>query len=817
MKNFCVFFVSALFLLSTVQAVETDYRQGLSIWFDTPNSLTGQAVWLRSNGNRGANLDREWESRSLPIGNGSLGANILGSVAAERITLNEKTLWRGGPNTSGGADYYWNVNKQSAPILKEIRQAFTEGNGEKAAQLTRKNFNGLAAYEEKDEHPFRFGSFTTMGELYIETGLSEVRMKNYRRILSLDSAMAVVQFDKEGVQYRRKYFISYPDSVMVMEFSADKAGKQDLVLSYAPNPEAQSNMRADGTDGLIYTGILTNNGMKFAFRIKAIAEGGTVTAQNDRLIVKGADRVVFLLTADTDYKMNFNPDFKNPKTYVGDDPELTTQSMMNQALSKGYETLVNNHKADYTALFNRVKLTLNPDVTGSGLPTYQRLANYRKGQPDFRLEELYYQFGRYLLIASSRPGNLPANLQGIWHNNLDGPWRVDYHNNINIQMNYWPAGPTNLSECTWPLIDFIRGLVKPGEKTAQAYFAARGWTASISANIFGFTSPLSSEIMAWNFNPMAGPWLATHIWEYYDYTRDRNFLKEVGYDLIKSSAQFTVDYLWRKSDGTYTAAPSTSPEHGPVDEGATFVHAVVREILLDAIEASKVLGVDSRERKHWQEVLAHLVPYKIGRYGQLLEWSKDIDDPNDKHRHVNHLFGLHPGRTLSPVTTPELAKAARIVLEHRGDGATGWSMGWKLNQWARLQDGNHAYTLFGNLLKNGTLDNLWDTHAPFQIDGNFGGTAGVTEMLLQSHMGFIQLLPALPDAWKDGLVSGLCAKGNFEVSISWKNNRLDEAILVSKAGTPCTVRYGDKTLSFKTIKGKVYKIKADGDKLMQIQ
>ena len=817
MKNFCVFLVSALFLLPTVQAVETDYRQGLSIWFDTPNSLTGQAVWLRSNGNRGANLDREWESRSLPIGNGSLGANILGSVAAERITLNEKTLWRGGPNTSGGAGYYWNVNKQSAPILKEIRQAFTEGNGEKAAQLTRKNFNGLAAYEEKDEHPFRFGSFTTMGELYIETDLSELRMKNYRRILSLDSAMAVVQFDKEGVQYRRKYFISYPDSVMAMEFSADKAGKQNLVLSYAPNPEAQSNIRTDGTDGLVYTGVLNNNGMKFAFRIKAIAKGGTVIAQNDRLIVKGADRVVFLLTADTDYKMNFNPDFKNPKTYVGDDPELTTQSMMNQALLKGYETLANNHKADYTALFNRVKLTLNPDVTGSDLPTYQRLANYRKGQPDFRLEELYYQFGRYLLIASSRPGNLPANLQGMWHNNLDGPWRVDYHNNINIQMNYWPAGPTNLSECTWPLIDFIRGLVKPGEKTAQAYFAARGWTASISANIFGFTSPLSSEIMAWNFNPMAGPWLATHIWEYYDYTRDRNFLKEVGYDLIKSSAQFTVDYLWHKPDGTYTAAPSTSPEHGPVDEGATFVHAVVREILLDAIEASKVLGVDSRERKHWQEVLAHLVPYKIGRYGQLLEWSKDIDDPNDKHRHVNHLFGLHPGRTLSPVTTPELAKAARIVLEHRGDGATGWSMGWKLNQWARLQDGNHAYTLFGNLLKNGTLDNLWDTHAPFQIDGNFGGTAGVTEMLLQSHMGFIQLLPALPDAWKDGLVSGLCAKGNFEVSISWKNNRLDEAILVSKAGTPCTVRYGDKTLSFKTIKGKVYKIKADGDKLMQIQ
>ncbi|MBD8983609.1 MAG: glycoside hydrolase family 95 protein [Bacteroides cellulosilyticus] len=815
MKKLQSFFIYMFFSLSASAIGTTDYTQGLSIWFDTPNNLDGQAIWLRASGLR-ANPDRAWESRSLPIGNGSLGANILGSISAERITLNEKNLWKGGPNTAKGADYYWNVNKQSAEVLKEIRQAFLDGNQEKAALLTQKNFNGLAAYEEKDETPFRFGSFTTMGELYIETGLSEIRMDNYRRILSLDSAMAVVQFDKDGTQYQRKYFISYPDSVMVMKFTASKAGKQNLILSYCPNSEAKSHLKADGNNGLVYTGILNNNGMKFAFRIKAIHKGGTLKAEDDRLIVKDADEVVFLLTADTDYKMNFNPDFKDSKAYVGNDPEQTTQAMMKQALQKGYDELYRNHENDYTSLFNRVRLQLNPEENSPNLPTYQRLANYKKGMPDYQLEQLYYQFGRYLLIASSRPGNMPANLQGIWHNNLDGPWRVDYHNNINIQMNYWPACSTNLSECTWPLIDFIRSLVKPGEKTAQAYFNARGWTASISANIFGFTAPLSNEAMSWNLNPTAGPWLATHIWEYYDYTRDKKFLQETGYELIKSSAQFTVDHLWHKPDGTYTAAPSTSPEHGPVDEGVTFAHAVVREILLDAIQASRVLGVDANERKEWENVLEKLVPYRIGRYGQLLEWSSDIDDPKDEHRHVNHLFGLHPGHTISPVTTPELAQAARVVLEHRGDGATGWSMGWKLNQWARLQDGNHAYKLYGNLLKNGTLDNLWDTHAPFQIDGNFGGTAGVTEMLLQSHMGFIQLLPALPDAWRNGSITGICAKGNFEVSISWKEGKLEKATFLSKSGAPCKVKYGDDELMFKTTKGKIYEVVLKKDHLKKL-
>ena len=640
-----------------------------------------------------------------------------------------------------------------------------------------------------------------MGEFYIETGLSTIGMSGYKRILSLDSALAVVQFNKDWVAYERNYFISYPNNVMTIRFKANKPGRQNLVFSYEPNPVSTGKMETDGNNGLVYTARLDNNQMKYVIRIHATAKGGTLSNQNGKLSVDGADEVVFLVTADTDYQINFNPDFNDPKAYVGVNPSETTATWMKDAAALGYDALFDAHYKDYASLFNRVSLSLNGGGKTDNIPTPQRLKNYRKGKPDFYLEELYYQFGRYLLIASSRPGNLPANLQGIWHNNVDGPWRVDYHNNINVQMNYWPAGSTNLAECTLPLIDFIRTLVKPGEKTAQAYFGARGWTASISGNIFGFTTPLESEDMSWNFNPMAGPWLATHVWDYYDYTRDKQFLKETGYGLIKSSAQFAVDYLWKKPDGTYTAAPSTSPEHGPIDQGTTFVHAVIREILLNAIDASKVLGVDKKERRQWEEVLENLAPYQIGRYGQLMEWSKDIDDPKDEHRHVNHLFGLHPGHTLSPITTPEFAKASKVVLEHRGDGATGWSMGWKLNQWARLHDGNHAYKLYGNLLKNGTLDNLWDTHPPFQIDGNFGGTAGVTEMLMQSHMG---LLPALPDAWKDGEVKGLCAKGNFEVNIRWKNGELEEVVILSKNGGICEIKYKHSSIKLKTTKGKTY-------------
>lgn len=819
MKQRKLYLITLLACATT--ALHAQHRP-MTIWFDEPTTLRGKAAWYGGRPERWAdgrkpiaagdamvNADPEWESRSLPIGNGSIGANVMGSIAAERITLNEKSLWRGGPGVKGGAAYYWQQNKSSAHYLADIRAAFARGDRHAVDSLTSKNFNGHAEYSILREPDYRFGNFTSMGECLISTGIDETKVGRYRRELLLDSALARVSFTADGTHYERMAFISYPDNVLAVRMRATGSARQDLVFGYSPNPVATGAITPDGGQGIVYRARLDNNGMLFVVRIRAVARDGEVKVAQGKLVATHTSDVVFYITADTDYQMNFDPDFNDPKTYVGIDPDATTQATMAAAVTKGYDRLLADHEADYRALFGRVSLTLNLDQPCSTLPTDERLQAYREGKADAALEELYFQYGRYLLIASSRAGNLPANLQGIWHNNVDGPWHVDYHNNINLQMNYWPALTTNLAECTPPLTDFIRMLVKPGTVTASEYFGARGWTTSVSSNIFGFTAPLADEEMSWNYSPMAGPWLATHLWEYYDFTRDAHFLRHTAYPIIKGSANFAADHLWHRPDGTYTAAPSTSPEHGPIDLGATFTHAVTREILIDAIAASKLLGKDKAERKGWEDALAHLAPYAIGRYGQLMEWSEDIDDPSDHHRHVNHLFGLHPGHTISPLTTPRLARASQVVLQHRGDGATGWSMGWKLNQWARLLDGDHAYTLFGNLLKNGTLDNLWDTHPPFQIDGNFGGTAGVAEMLLQSHTGMLHLLPALPSAWASGSVRGLMARGHFEVTIDWHGHLLYKVTITAHSGGPCTLRYNGHTLMFKTRKGKTYTLTFD--------
>ena len=765
-------------------------------------------------------VDPQWERRSLPIGNGNIGASLFGSVATERLSLNEITLWNGGPGTSKGPAHYWNVNKKSTDALRQIREAFAAGDSALAAQLTADNMNGVAAYERGAEPEWRFGNYTTLGELRVATGIDACDGGSYSRTLSLDSALARVSFTAGGVRYVRETFCSHPENVLVVRFTASKKGKQNLLLKYVPSMEAKVATYNVDANELLYVGNLTNNGMKVVVRIAMRHKGGKVVRDGHvGLQVKGADEVEFILTADTDYKMNFDPDFNDPKTYVGVEPMETTASWLKAAMALNYKRLMRRHLADYRPIFTRVSLSLGADAnkaltrTELEKATPDRLADYRRGVADPYLEALYYQFGRYLLISSSRAGNLPANLQGLWLANSDAPWHADYHNNINIQMNYWPVMQGGLQECAKPFVDYVRTLVKPGAVTARDYFGARGWTASISANPFGFTAPLRDRDMSWNLSPVAGPWLAAQVYDIYTFSRDKEWLKNEAYPIIKGAALFCQDFLWRKPNGNYTVAPSTSPEHGIVDDGVTFCQAVVRELLTDAVEAANILGVDQAESAQWQDVLRHLPPYRIGRYGQLMEWSRDIDDPKDEHRHVNHLFGLHPGHTVSWTHTPELAKAARVVLEHRGDGATGWSMGWKLNLWARLLDGNHAYKLYGNLLKNGTADNLWDLHPPFQIDGNFGGTAGVTEMLLQSQDGDIHLLPALPDAWADGEVKGLCARGNFVVDITWRGGQLAEARVRSNSGEAGVVRYKGQTLPVDVKQGETLVVTWEKGKL----
>ena len=765
-------------------------------------------------------VDPQWERRSLPIGNGNIGASLFGSVATERLSLNEITLWNGGPGTSKGPAHYWNVNKKSTDALRQIREAFAAGDSALAAQLTADNMNGVAAYERGAEPEWRFGNYTTLGELRVATGIDACDEGSYSRTLSLDSALARVSFTAGGVRYVRETFCSRPENVLVVRCTASKKGKQNLLLKYVPSMEAKGTTSNVDANELLYVGNLTNNGMKVVVRIAMRHKGGKVVRDGHvGLQVKGADEVEFILTADTDYKMNFDPDFNDPKTYVGVEPMETTASWLKAAKALNYKRLMRRHLADYRPIFTRVSLSLGADAnkaltrTELEKATPDRLADYRRGVADPYLEALYYQFGRYLLISSSRAGNLPANLQGLWLANSDAPWHADYHNNINIQMNYWPVMQGGLQECAKPFVDYVRTLVKPGAVTARDYFGARGWTASISANPFGFTAPLRDRDMSWNLSPVAGPWLAAQVYDIYTFSRDKEWLRNEAYPIIKGAALFCQDFLWRKPDGNYTVAPSTSPEHGIVDDGVTFCQAVVRELLTDAVEAANILGVDQAESAQWQDVLRHLPPYRIGRYGQLMEWSRDIDDPKDEHRHVNHLFGLHPGHTVSWTHTPELAKAARVVLEHRGDGATGWSMGWKLNLWARLLDGNHAYKLYGNLLKNGTADNLWDLHPPFQIDGNFGGTAGVTEMLLQSQDGDIHLLPALPDAWADGEVKGLCARGNFVVDITWRGGQLAEARVRSNSGEAGVVRYKGQTLPVDVKQGETLVVTWEKGKL----
>ncbi|MFC0624375.1 glycosyl hydrolase family 95 catalytic domain-containing protein [Kribbella deserti] len=716
---------------------------------------------------------QDWESEALPIGNGALGAMIFGAPSTEHLQLNEKTLWTGGPGAKQGYDFgNWRTPRPTA--LQDIRRLIDQN-----LKVLPDKATEMLAQEE-----IGFGDYQPLLDLKLDMNPVPAA-SGYRRHLDIKNALAGVQYEADRVRYTREYFASAPGNVLVARLSASKPGKVGFTTTLTG--EANRTHKITAVNGRIkVTGTLLDNGMRYETQAQVINSGGTRTDNPDGSVtVTGADSVVLVLSAGTDYADTY-------PAYRGEDPGPGITRRVDAASRMSYDGLRARHIADHRRLFDRVSVNLGQVVPS--VPTDDLLSRYREDTASLAerkaLEVLFYQYGRYLLIASSRDiSPLPANLQGVWNKWTSPPWRSDYHVNINLQMNYWLAETTNLSETTAPLFDFVDALVPPGRVTAKEMFGADGWVVHSQTNPFGFTGVIGYPLAFWM--PDAGAWLAQHYWEHYQFTRDKRFLKERAYPLMKELAAFWLDELQvDPRDSKLVVSPSFSPEHGDYSAGAAMPQQIVWDLFTNLKEAAPVVGESQTYRAQIASVLERLDPgMRIGSWGQLQEWKEDWDDPTDQHRHTSQLFGLHPGRQLIPSKSPELAAAAAMTLKGRGDGGTGWSKAWKINFWARLLDGNHSHKMLSELLKTSTLKNLWDTHPPFQIDGNFGATAGMTEMLLQSHAGSIDVLPALPDTWADkGSYDGLRARGAFTVGATWQDGAASEIRLRSDQGEPVTLR-----------------------------
>ena len=757
-RLFSIFLLCYISSSSFAQTVSDE----LKIWFNHP-----AASW----------------NEALPVGNGRLGAMVFGYPLSERLQLNEETVWSGQPK-----DF---VNPESKGVLPEVRKLLFEGKYTEAQKLAQEKMMG----KQTD-----LGTYQTLGDMLIDMEIPKDKdVSNYRRELDLETAIAKVVFRADDITYTREIFSSKPGEAILVRLTASKPGALTFNLKLQ-RPGNKAIIAYSGNGISMSEHVDNGNGVKLVSKVGLVNEGGTVQATSGNIRVEKANSVTIYLTANTDY-------------WKGN-PEQLSSTQLGNALKISYEKHLKDHIADYQKYFKRLDLDFG-STNAIYFPTDSRLAALQKGNIDPQLIKLYYQFGRYLLISSSRPGDLPANLQGIWSDGLSAPWSADYHININIQMNYWLAEQTNLSEMHKPFLDFIDALRPDGRKTARDMYGMKGIVAHFATDVWHHTETAGNvQYAMW---PMGLGWSAQHLWEHYLFTEDKKALAEQGYPIMKEASEFYADWLVENPlTKQLVSGPSTSPENTFLTKsgkkatmvmGPTMDHMIIRDLMENTIAASKVLNKDAAFRRKLEDILTRLAPTKIGSDGRIMEWTEEFKEPEPGHRHISHLFGLHPGRQITAQKNPELLAAARKTIEYRlanGGGHTGWSRAWIINFFARLQDSEEAYNNLMALLQKSTLPNLFDTHPPFQIDGNFGATAGITEMLLQSHAGEVHLLPALPSAWPKGFIHGLCARGGFELDINWENGKLSKVSVLSKLGNKCIIRYGEKVITLPTEKGKTY-------------